>query len=209
MKIAIISINAHTKVLNPASPLHSVAFQQFLKQNGIESTILDYKPVYYGKFDVRHPLFYYIDRPDPNPKTQAYLLRKWKQLFYAREKRFDRFDEFIEKYYEKTEVCYSAKKLDETDPGFDCYICATDVIWKSNRNKGFDRGFFLACKQMEGKKKIAYAASRGGRGYTCRQSKEFFDYISDIDYISVREKSLPAPCDEDIKLSGLPLPFTM
>lgn len=202
MKIAIISINAHTKVLNPASPLHSVAFQQFLKQNGIESTIMDYKPVYYGKFDVRHPLFYYVDYPDSNPKTQKTLLKKWKNLFYEREKRFDRFEEFIEKYYERTDECYTAKILEEVDPGFDCYICVTDVIWKYNPNNGFDRGFLLACKQMEGKKKIAYAASRGAKGYTAEQAKEFFDYISDIDYISVREKSLQ---DYITKNSDLPV----
>lgn len=190
MKIGIISINAHTKVLNPASPLHSVAFQQFLKQNGIESTILDYKPVYYGKADIRHPLFYYIDHPNPDPEEQIRLLKKWKKLFYEREKRFDRFEEFIEKYYEKTDKCYTAKILEEEDPGFDCYLCVTDVIWKYNPKNGFDRGFLLACKQMEGKKKIAYSASRGAKGYTTEQAKEFFDYISDIDYISVREKSL-------------------
>ena len=200
MKIALISINAHTKVLNPASPLHTVAFQQFLKQNGIESTIIDYKPVYYGKFDVRHPLFYYIDHPDSDPKMQNHLLKKWKRLFYEREKRFDRFEEFIEKYYERTDRCYTAKILEDTDPGFDCYICVTDVIWKYNPNNGFDRGFLLACKQMDGKKKIAYAASRGAKGYTNDQAKQFFDYISDIDYISVREKSLQNYIEENSDL---------
>lgn len=190
MKIAIISINAHTKVLNFASPLHSYAFQAFLESQGIESTIIDYKPVYYGKFDPRHPLFYYIDHPDANATTQTRQLMKWKNLFYEREYRFDRFEEFINKYYKKTEKCYTAKLLETEDPGFDCYICATDVIWKYNPKNGFDRGFLLACKQLEGKKKIAYAASRGANGYTVEQAKEFFDYISDIDYISVREKSL-------------------
>ena len=46
MKIGIISINAHTKVLNFASPLHSYAFQQFLKMHGYDSVIIDYKPNY-------------------------------------------------------------------------------------------------------------------------------------------------------------------
>jgi len=50
MNIGIISINAHTKVLNFASPLHSYAFQKFLEMHGYEDTvIIDYKPVYYGK----------------------------------------------------------------------------------------------------------------------------------------------------------------
>ncbi|MBO5372843.1 MAG: polysaccharide pyruvyl transferase family protein [Lachnospiraceae bacterium] len=200
MKIGIISINAHTKVLNFASPLHSYAFQAFLEDNGIESTIIDYKPVYYGKFDVRHPLFYYVDHPDNDPVVQARLLKKWKNLFYEREYRFDRFEEFIQKYYKKTDVCYDAKMMETVDAGFDCYICVTDVIWKYNPKNGFDRGYLLACKQMEGKKKIAYAASRGAKGYTADQNKEFFDYISDIDYISVREKSLKEHIEKDSDL---------
>lgn len=189
MKIGIISINAHTKVLNFASPLHSYAFQKFLKDHGIESTIIDYKPIYYRKFDARHPLHFYEAHPRRKPEVQERLIKKWTELFDEREYRFDRFEEFIQKYYHKTEKCYTARKLDKKDPGFDCYICVTDVIWKASK-RGFDRGFFLACKQMEGKKKIAYAASRGPGEYTAEQAKEFFDYISDIDYISVREKSL-------------------
>lgn len=200
MKIGIISINAHTKVLNFASPLHSYAFWAFLDRHGIESTIIDYKPVYYGAFDPRHPLFYFIDHPDSDAVLQRRLLKKWKHLFYERERRYDRFEEFIQKYYKKTEICYTAKKMETRDPGFDCYICATDVIWKYNPQNGFDRGFLLACRQLEGKKKIAYAASRGAKGYTTEQAKLFFDYISDIDYISVREKSL---CDYIQKNSDL------
>ena len=63
MKIGILSINAHTRVLNFASPLHTFAFWQFLKNHGIESTIIDYKPVYFEDYDVKHPLFYHIDHP--------------------------------------------------------------------------------------------------------------------------------------------------
>lgn len=190
MKIAIISINAHTKVLNFASPLHSVAFQRFLEEHGIESTIIDYKPNYYGAFDARHPLDYYRNHPDDDPAHNQKLLDKWQILYTAREKRYDRFEEFIQTYYKKTAACHNAKELDKLDLGFDCYICVTDVIWKHNKKSGFDRGFFLACDSMKNKKKIAYAASRGATQYTADQAKEFFDYISDIDYISVREKSL-------------------
>ena len=106
MKIAIISVNMHTKVLNFASPLHTVAFQQFLLQNGIESTVLDYEPCYRGKMDIRHPLFFYVDHPDPNPEKQKELLKKWKDLFYEREYRYDRFKEFIQENYIKTDEVY-------------------------------------------------------------------------------------------------------
>lgn len=147
MKIGIISINAHTKVLNFASPLHTYAFQQFLLQNGIESTIIDYKPIYFGKFDVRHPLHYYQTHPNQDEAVQEELIAKWTALYDAREKRYDRFEEFIQKYYIKTDICYTAKSIEKTDPGFDCYICATDVIWKNNRKTGLNRGFFWQLRQ--------------------------------------------------------------
>lgn len=190
MKIGIISINAHTKVLNFASPLHTYAFQQFLLQNGIESTIIDYKPIYFGKFDVRHPLHYYQTHPNQDEAVQEELIAKWTALYDAREKRYDRFEEFIQKYYIKTDICYTAKSIEKTDPGFDCYICATDVIWKNNRKTGLDRGFFLAAETMKGKKKIAYAASRGSTGYKNEREEEFLRYISDFDTVSVREHGL-------------------
>ena len=173
MKIGIISINAHTKVLNFASPLHTYAFQQFLFQNGIESTIIDYKPIYFNNADVRHPLFDAIDHPSNKKKIQDRKLLKWRTLFYEREYRYDRFEDFIRDYYVNTDECYDQEILEEVDLGFDCYLCVTDVIWKWNPGYGFDRGFFLACQSMKGKKKIAYSASRGAKGYTKDQEEEF------------------------------------
>ena len=149
MKVGIISINAHTKVLNFASPLHSYAFQQFLQMNGIESVIIDYKPNYYGQFNPRHPYFYYRKHPVKNKKKQKAIEHKWLKLFLARQKRFDKFQHFIDRYYVTTDKCYNHKLLDTEDLGLDCYICATDVIWKCNKNAGFDRGFFLACDSMK------------------------------------------------------------
>ncbi len=190
MKVGIISINAHTKVLNFASPLHSYAFQQFLTQNGVDSVIIDYKPNYYGKFDPRHPFFYYRKHPMADKKKQKALEHKWIKLFFARQKRFDKFQNFIDKYYVTTDQCYNHKLLDTEDLGLDCYICATDVIWKCNKNAKFDRGFFLACDTMKGKHKIAYAASRGPSQYSPEEEKQFLKYITPFDHISVREKSL-------------------
>lgn len=206
MKIGIISINAHTKVLNFASPLHTYAFWEFLHQNGIESTIIDYKPCYYGEFDARHPLYYYQEHPMKSEKKQEENIEQWSLLFKEREKRFDRFEEFIEKYYKKTDRCYTAKIIEDEDPGFDCYICATDIIWKYNPNTGFDRGFLLACQQMAGKKKIAYSASRGAKEYTSEQEREFLQYIGDFDAISVREDSLKEYIKET---AGLDVPHIL
>lgn len=190
MKIGIISINAHTKVLNFASPLHSYAFQQWLQKHGYDSVIIDYKPNYYGQFNPKYPYLYYVRHPNPDKRKQKSLEHKWLRLFWKRKIRFDKFQKFIDRYYLTTEKCYNEDLLDKEDPGLDCYICATDVIWKCNKNAGFDRGFFLACEAMKGKSKIAYAASRGPAAELPEDKKEeFIRYISDFDAISVRERS--------------------
>lgn len=47
MKIGIISINMYSKYLNFACPLHTFAFQQFLLKHGFDSTVINYKPIYF------------------------------------------------------------------------------------------------------------------------------------------------------------------
>lgn len=189
-KIAIISINAHTRVLNFASPLHSYAFQKFLTKHRIKSVIVDYKPCYYKEFDVRRPYDHYLKHPKENPDDQKKTLEFWKNLYDAREKRFDRFQEFIDKYYIKTDKCYNQNTLDTEDIGCDIYMSVTDVLWKYHKQSGFDRGYFLACDSMKGKTKIAYAASKGAGKYADMPRKQAIEYINDIDYVSCREESL-------------------
>lgn len=191
MKLGIISINAHTKVLNPASPLHSYVFQQFLKKNGYDSTIIDYKPVYYGSSDVavREPLIWRSQRPGEDLKKHAEEMRRWSLLYEDRKVRFDKFKEFVDTHYVQTDKCYNPQLLDEEDPGFDCYLCVTDIIWKDNPVNGFDKGYTLASKCMEGKKKIAYTASRGAQKYRPKREQDFLERIADFDFISVRETS--------------------
>lgn len=199
MNIGLISINMYTKGLNFACPLHTFAFQQFLLANGVESTIIDYKPVYYGNYDLRHPADFYerlvAHRERTGNLDGIEVLREkrdgYRALYHEREVRHDKFQAFIDSHYIKTDRCYDSDLLEVEDPGFDCYICVTDVIWKKEPGKGFDRGFFLASKAMEGKKKIAYAASRGVFfAENEKDERQFFHYVNDIDYIGVREQSL-------------------
>ena len=199
MNIGIISINMYTKGLNFACPLHTYAFQQFLLRNGVETTVIDYKPVYYGTYDLRHPADFYERLCEARVRANNLegldeLIEKrdgYKALYHEREVRYDKFQKFIDTRYIKTERCYDSDLLEVEDPGFDCYICATDVIWKKEPNKGFDRGFFLASKAMENKKKIAYAASRGVFfAENEHDESQFFHYVNDIDFIGVREESL-------------------
>lgn len=208
MKIGLIGINMYPKYLNFACVLHTYAFQQFMLQHGINATVIDYKPVYFDGFNMKHPSDYYKKRyvsvekkaaTTPLQQSEkAKLLNElqekieaWEPLYTEREIRYDKFQQFIEQHYTKTKEKYDSDLLEIHDPGFDCYICVTDVIWNLLPVHTYDRGFFLASKAMDGKQKISYAASRGvPKPYTDREKSLFFQYINDIDFISVREKSL-------------------
>ena len=208
MKIGIISINMYSKYLNFACPLHTFAFQQFLIRNGFDATVIDYKPIYFNNFDMIHPYSYYkksikqLKKQTPkNTKKIADYKEKaktWKKIYKEREIRYDKFQNFIDTYYKKTDISYNSAYLETENLDFDCYICATDVIWKNEPHEGFDRGFFLGSSCMENKKKISYAASRGvNYAKTEEEKKEFFNYMNDIDYISVREKGLKKYIEEN------------
>lgn len=198
MKIGLIGINKYAKYLNFACDLHVYAFQQFLKQNGHQSTILDYKPVYYGNFNMRYPAKgaerQYLEAV--KKKSSKATLNKladmalgYRTAVVERERRLDKFEAFVRQRLKFTEESYDSDLLELEDPGFDCYICVTDVIWQSLAKYDFDRGFLLGSKAFEGKQKIAYAASRGAsKEFSDKQATLFFDYLSDIDTITVRER---------------------
>lgn len=208
MKIGLISINMHTKSLNFACPIHSWAFQRFLQMHGIETKVIDYTPNYNDDFPAREPASYYEKKYnellEKEPQTEEGIrdreikLRQYKfkwegyaALHDERCERFDKFEDFVQTYYDKTDEAYDELKLDVADSGFDCYICVTDVIWSYDDYWGFDRGFLLDCKTMENKWKISYAASRGVPKDLPKCEEDYFARaVSDIDFISVREKSL-------------------
>lgn len=198
MKIGLIGINKYAKFLNFACDLHAYAFQQFLAKNGYDSTFLDYKPVYYGKFDMRHPApgaekkyrDAVVKKADTATLTKlAELAVGYRSVEVERERRFDKFESFANERMKFTEEQYDSDLLEVEDPGFDCYICVTDVIWQSLNRYNFDRGFMLGSKAFEGKQKIAYAASRGAsKDFNEKQKEMFFRYLDDIDTITVREQ---------------------
>lgn len=213
MNIGLISINMYTKGLNFACPLHTYAFQQFLLKNGIESTIINYQPIYYGNFDLRHPYDFYkqvcerrIAENDLEGLDELIEKRDGYQALYKeREVRYDKFQAFIDNNYVKTDKVYTSDLLEVSDPGFDCYICVTDVIWKNEQPLGFDRGFFLGSGPMRNKWKIAYAASRGVYlAESVEDERRFLHYMDDLDFIGVREESLQQylqqSTDKDVSL---------
>lgn len=197
MRIGLIGINRYAPYLNFACDLHAYAFQQFLENHGYESAFLDYKPVYHNNLDMRHPAKAaekdYLEalRTKKGPATLsrlAELAMGYRSAPIERERRFDKFEAFIRNHVVFTEEQYDSDLLEVRDPGFDCYICVTDVIWQTMEKYTFDRGFYLASKAFDGKPKIAYATSRGASADLTETELELFSRnLSRFDAISVRE----------------------
>lgn len=213
MKIGIISINLYSKWLNSACPLHSYAIQEFLIKNGYDCQVIDYKASYYDNYNMRYPADFYKERykyklerfPTNDKKRENWfkavatikeLERNYTILRNERASRYDKYKNFIDTRLRVTEKGYNSVSMEFEDPGFDCYMCVTDVIWKAEPD--LERAFFLASKCMDNKIKIAYSASRGSdHARNQKQKKQFFKYLKDFDAISVREPSLKEHIDEN------------
>lgn len=83
---------------------------------------------------------------------------------------------------------YSRNEILVNPPKADAYICGSDQVW--NFVKCFDDPtyFFDFTKGMKGVRRIAYAPSIADPWPTERLN-EFQEYLSNMDYISVREKN--------------------
>lgn len=197
MKIGLIGINKYAKFLNFACDLHAYAFQQFLQQHDYDATFIDYKPVYYQDFDMKYPAegaeeaYRAAVRKKAKPSTKkklAELAMGYRSVVAERADRFDKFDSFVQERLRFTPDEYDSDLLEIHDPGFDCYICVTDVIWQTYSGHAFDRGFVLGSRAFDGKPKISYAASRGAAGDFPAKDLELFSYyLSRFESVSVRE----------------------
>ncbi|MBK0330718.1 polysaccharide pyruvyl transferase family protein [Brachybacterium sp. MASK1Z-5] len=212
MEIGLIGINKYARFLNFACQLHAYAFQKFLEKNGYSSTILDYKPVTYGDHDMRSPAAHaekeyrqavMAGASPAKLERLADLAVGYRSLAAERASRFDRFQDFERRNLTVTEEQYDSELLEIQDPGFDCYICVTDVIWSADPTYTFDRGFLLGSKAFEGKPKIAYAASRGiSKDFTGKTADIFFSYLGEIEAIGVREPDLEAYIEQNSDLDA-------
>lgn len=224
MKIALIGINMYVRAMNYACPLHVYAFQKYLQNKGFDVTIIDYLPntnKFETGYDARHPSKYFarkvlqqqeelekLTKAGADPKKISDLQAKIKKnaqyrdsfeaIYLEREARHDKQWDFIHTYLIRTEQQYNCALLEVNDPGFDCYICVTDIIWDKFQGTGYEPGFFLGLSCMENKWKIAYSASK-------LVAKDEADkrltsaWIRDMDFVSVRENFMQKEIQNEIR----------
>ena len=144
-------------VYNAGASLQSYALMTFLRNNGHDVEIIDYKPDYLS----HHYDLWYI----PNPKYRNILLKypyllaklpgRLKDLFSQRKKDYDNF---TKNYLKLTNRYNSIEELKKNPPLADVYFAGSDQIWNTMFNNGYDPAFYLQFGDKD-TIKASYAAS--------------------------------------------------
>lgn len=194
MKLGLIGIYRYADYLSFACNLHAYAFQQDLRE-----------PAKFAEAKYRTAIAAKASTPaavkDRNTAARkwAVLAMRYRALTEKRKLRYDKLESFISQHLDFTEEEYDSDLFEIEDPGMDCYICVTEVIWQPwTPNYSFDRGLMLGSKAFEGKPKIAYAPSRGAKpDFEPDLSNAFFEYLEDNESISARERDFGQYIEEN------------
>lgn len=174
-------------VYNFGASLQAYALIQYLKEQGYNAEIINYKPHYLRHYEltgVRNPRF---DKP---VLRELYQIAKFPGRLKAQfDPRKKAFDSFTQKYLPITSDTYcSNDELKKDPPEADVYIAGSDQIWNPLFQNGKDPAFFLNFVP-EGKKKTSYAASFAVDKLETDDLQRMSRWLKSFDTISVREKS--------------------
>lgn len=174
-------------VYNTGASLQAYALSQFLRSLGHEVEIIDYKPLYLQKYSLKRVFNPRFNKPG---LKQIYLLLKFPERLLALFSKGKReFDLFKKQYLQVTEqTYYSFLDLKNMPPIADVYIAGSDQIWNTLFENGKDPSFYLQFAP-ETAIKASYAASFATRKIEDGCQEQVKDWISKLDFVSVREKS--------------------
>jgi len=184
LKIAILSINLHTKKLNYGAILHSWFFQRLMMQRSDVQCcdIIDYIPINYENKNMR--LLPLSGSSLKKPK----LLARNLLITIAHNIRYSRFERFIQSNIIKKEKQYSLEQLRTAELPYDVVFFESDVIWSPGYFGGdFDPAFFGAIDSMKSMRKIAYSASMANGRLSEQQKERLRELLKYPDAISMRE----------------------
>ena len=81
--------------------------------------------------------------------------------------------------------------LESLSENYELFVCGSDQIWNPNITDGLKDYYFGANKNQKGVRTVSYAASCGNvDDVCCSFEKPFFEMLSSLDKIGVREVSL-------------------
>jgi len=170
--------------------LQVYALQETINKLGHNVKIIDYRM---PEVQESTRLFRFLSYKKELKRPKALIRLVGKDIIYwpiqLRKRKV--FSEFMEQFMKLTDVKFiSYEDLQHGCQGFDAYICGSDQIWNPEITWGLNPAYFLCFVKSKSSKKIAYGASIGTDGINPILKDKFQEYVNNIDYLSVREKSL-------------------
>ena len=179
MKIC--TITCHN-ALNHGARLQAYALTFYLRKQGHEVEVIDYRPDY---MDFRERVWYW----------PGLSIKQWAKLFLQLQQRIDAccrqrcFEVFSNAYLPRTKVVYrDVEELRKNPPSADVYIAGSDQIWNTSFRNGTDAAYYLDFGTSQ-TRRVSYAASFATLSLV--EGAEHFvrEHLSLFDKISVREQS--------------------
>lgn len=174
-------------VYNLGASLQAYALMEYLQSLGHNVEIIDYKPDYlnnhYSLSLVSNPKF------DVPLVRQLYLLAKLPERIIAlKSQRKKNFDDFRNRYLLLTQRYESYSELEKRPPIADIYFAGSDQIWNTLFQNGKDPAFYLKFTPSSSIR-ASYAASFATDEILEDWKPKIKEWLSELDYISVRESS--------------------
>lgn len=171
MKIGIMTFH---RAVNYGAILQTYALQQALKNEGIESEVIDYRD---NKIDNTYKLFY-----NKSPKR---IIRD--AMYYTiLSKRNKNFQKFIDNNITLSrKKVVNADELKNIENDYDKFITGSDQVF-NYRLTNWDKNYFLDFVS-DNNKKNSYAASFGLEEIPDSEKSEYIRLLNNFNHISVRE----------------------
>lgn len=177
MKIGLLTFHGAD---NYGAVLQAWATTQWLKKNGIQSEIIDYRPYeVYKRYKIFRS-FSYKEKPYRVVVDSLKAYKTWK--------RQENFKQFRRKYLPISDkTYYTYEELNELSSSYDYYVCGSDQIWNPNITRWVDPAFYLRFVADESKK-IAFAPSVAIKDLSDTQMVDIIEYATSFHSLSLREQ---------------------
>ena len=177
MKIGILTYHRSN---NYGALLQAIALRKVLSDMGHDVTFIDYWPAYHRHVYTLFSFHNMITKKGFHGKIS--YIRNCILNYKYRKKRKTNFDNFINKDIEPY--------ISSINDNYDVIVHGSDQIWRKQPEMNTYNPVYFGKHQIKTERKVSYAASMGFLPQKESDKAILKEYISYLDYISVREKNL-------------------
>lgn len=178
-KIGIITFH---RAVNYGAVLQAFATQEFLKANGFNAEIIDYRD------KILENPYKFLKLPRGGIKTKIKKILNDIIYFKKNRTKGKNFQKFIESNLNLSKMYANITELKEDYPKYDIYITGSDQVWNTNIVGNLSDAYTLNFGNND-IKRISYAASIGLSQIDNKYENDYKEKLKRIDSLSVREEN--------------------